>query len=556
MSMKYKYSVYADKGEGASVNRQNFFANGQYMNFKEMNAGASYATVNPGSRQIFALMENESGEGKASNLVALFLNRLRKKKNKLRASQTSEYLKNTTLNMDRGIRENLSGLDTTTLSMLYINHDNVHTACVGTDYVYKYYKKENRLEKLENALSLDARLGRNLEMYGQPVPFVTSMGRAVPGKNYLLLSKSLGQALTPEEIAGVLHNESGNVAAKLAEKAREKGANQNLSAIYVQPKKRWIWWILFALIVLVACFFTFRSCVGCDTPDGENDGGQIVPTIQQDGQEGEKGDTPVIANPLNDVKAEIDRIAAGVTGTQSRVTYYIKNLATGEEISKNAEEKMYSASVIKLYIMAETYRQIDDGILKMDDRTKTNLRLMITESSNDSANWLTEQVGGGDLKKGTVAVTENAKDLGCTATAHNNDLQATRTTPIPKENWNVTSAKDSALILEKIYKGDLVSKAYSAEMLLLLQGQQRVNKLPKYLPQEAKDKMANKTGETSTIENDVGIVFTDKGDYIICVMICDFTNSPGEVQDIIARISEAVYNHVTKEEAPLKGVNE
>lgn len=89
-----------------------------------------------------------------------------------------------------------------------------------------------------------------------------------------------------------------------------------------------------------------------------------------------------------------------------------------------------------------------------------------------------------------------------------------------------------------------MSAEYSAEMLELLKGQQRRFKIPKYLPADIT--IANKTGETSTAQNDVAIIYADKADYIICIMINDYANSMDDAMDIVARMSEVAYNYIVQ----------
>ncbi|MBQ2967029.1 MAG: serine hydrolase [Clostridia bacterium] len=541
MGIKYKYSVYADIGAENEENRQNFFANGQYMNFKEMKAGAAYVTSNPGNRQIFALMKDEKSEARASNLAALFLDRLRKKKNKLRVAQTSEYLRQTLLNMDRGIRENLQGEDGTTLTMLYINNGNAHAACVGNDTIYKYYQEDNRLEKPENTLSANGRLGKHPEVFGPLAPFVTSLGKVNPRKNYLLLSDSLDRALSPEEIVEILSTTTGNVAQALAEKAEENGANGNVCAIYVQPKKKKWWLAPLILLILIAGFFAVKNSglpellqnIGKDT--------QTETVAVSDGQTGQDSAETVdvektVPGSMRALKKELDGFAEYITGDNSNVTYYVKDIKTGEEIYRNAEQKMDADRLIDLYIMAEIYRLADDGTITMSDSVKGQIESMLVKNDDASREALLLLAGNGEREAGVKAVTENAtKKLGCTATA----LQA------DEDTANETSAKDCGTLLEMMYKNELVSAEASAEMLDLLKAQQNKDKIPHFLPDGTT--VANRSGETSAVQNDTAIVYTEKGDFILSVMISDYTNSSEEAEDVIASMSEAVFNYITDE---------
>jgi beta-lactamase class A len=77
-----------------------------------------------------------------------------------------------------------------------------------------------------------------------------------------------------------------------------------------------------------------------------------------------------------------------------------------------------------------------------------------------------------------------------------------------------------ALLLEKIYSGKLVSPKASEEMLAVLKRQKVNDRLPRNLPHN-EVQIAHKTGLLNGTVSDCGIVFTQEGDFIICVLTDD-----------------------------------
>lgn len=75
-------------------------------------------------------------------------------------------------------------------------------------------------------------------------------------------------------------------------------------------------------------------------------------------------------------------------------------------------------------------------------------------------------------------------------------------------------------------------------MLELLKGQQRREKIPGGLPEGVVT--ANKTGEVSTMEHDVAIVYGPGRDYVLCVMSVGLVDTQAARQHI-REISAAVY---------------
>lgn len=219
---------------------------------------------------------------------------------------------------------------------------------------------------------------------------------------------------------------------------------------------------------------------------------------------------------------------------------YVKNLSTNEYLALN-EHEMYSASLIKLFIMAAAYNEIDAGAIKKDDHVTELIRAMIEESSNDAANELCTLIGGGDMLAGFDAENAHTKSIGCTYTEQNTDLQDDRSnSTIPYHGRNYTSPRDCGHLLELIYRGKLCGSEHSAEALGFLKNQQRRYKIPYLLPEGTVT--ANKTGEMSRVENDAAIVYGPKCDYIISIMVNETDDNDSTTMDI-QELSKLVYDY-------------
>lgn len=240
---------------------------------------------------------------------------------------------------------------------------------------------------------------------------------------------------------------------------------------------------------------------------------------------------------LEDLKTQISDYISSLNGDWG---VYVKNLNTNEFLTIN-EHEMYSASLIKLFIMAETYHAIEDGRLPQSDEVNNLLNKMITVSDNNSSNKLCEMLGNGDILVGFDIENENTRALDCTYTIQNTDLQNNRAnSTIVYRGRNYTSPRDCGHILELIYKKELVSKAYSEEMLNLLKSQERTHKIPYPLPDDVET--ANKTGEMTGTENDAAIIFSPACDYILCIM-SNNVNSNDKAISSIQTISQTVYSY-------------
>ncbi|MBI2315152.1 serine hydrolase [Candidatus Daviesbacteria bacterium] len=262
-----------------------------------------------------------------------------------------------------------------------------------------------------------------------------------------------------------------------------------------------------------------------------------------------------LINPLLGIEAEtsLNRlIQYSLAGTKDTYGITIKSLKTGETYSYNDHRVFDTGSLYKLWVMAATIKQIEEGILteelslngSIGDLNKkfnidsasaelttgsinmtvaSAINQMITISHNYAALLLTEKI-----KLSTVAkfLKENGfqeSSVGITGEA-------------PKS----TSA-DISLFLEKLYKGELASKENTEKMINILKKQQLNGGLQKYLPAGV---AAHKTGDLGWFKHDAGIVFTQKGDYVISIL--SESGSPLGAQEKIALISKIVYDYFTK----------
>lgn len=99
--------------------------------------------------------------------------------------------------------------------------------------------------------------------------------------------------------------------------------------------------------------------------------------------------------------------------------------------------------------------------------------------------------------------------------------------------------------LRLIEEGKAISPEASQAMLDILHQQRFRSGIPAGLPEDAR--VANKTGEISTIAHDAGIVYLDGRDAYVVVILTEWAPEVEGRQETIARISRAVYEYMTGE---------
>lgn len=276
----------------------------------------------------------------------------------------------------------------------------------------------------------------------------------------------------------------------------------------------------------------------------------------------EEGETPEGFSV--DASGKVETKDLGMDGLEKRLadllgTYegtwsvYVKDLTSGQEFEQNSQS-LYSASLIKVFVMAQTYANMDTVLqseaakMKKDVTdpsvsTKVNDLLwnMITVSDNESCNELVKlQTDSLDFKKGAEDINKYLEKEGYTETSVQHTLHPAASAQESLGGRNMTSVKDCGTLLEKIYKGECVSKDASEEMLNLLSNQENTWKIPQGLPDGIKS--ANKTGETDQDQHDIAIVYGEKTTYILCVMSENCPESTAVTN--IQNISKIVYNYL------------
>jgi beta-lactamase class A len=98
-----------------------------------------------------------------------------------------------------------------------------------------------------------------------------------------------------------------------------------------------------------------------------------------------------------------------------------------------------------------------------------------------------------------------------------------------------------AYILEKLYRRQFLSREVSEKCLALLNQQKINDRIPKALPEDEVS-VAHKTGLERHICHDAGIVYTPKGDFLICVLVKHGNRFAKPAKKLISDIALASYN--------------
>ena len=242
----------------------------------------------------------------------------------------------------------------------------------------------------------------------------------------------------------------------------------------------------------------------------------------------------------------------------------IKNLETGETFYHNENKKFEAASLYKIWAMGTAFELISEGRLSEDeelvgDRLLLDIALEKASPSATPSPEKSEEEKKKELEErqvkykvidaieSMITISDNYAALLISSRSGSANIASfLKEYELKGSNYGrppETTAFDLSLILEKIYKGDVVDKEYSQRMIDILKSQRLNDRIPKYLPDSVE--VAHKTGELGGSKHDAGIVFTEGGDYIIVVL--SETKDPSIASEKIAKFSKSIFDYFNKE---------
>ena len=244
-----------------------------------------------------------------------------------------------------------------------------------------------------------------------------------------------------------------------------------------------------------------------------------------------------------------EQILAELNEMNGKAGFYYKNLETGETWGYNEKEVFSAASVTKLPLMVLILQEIYAGkrsfrdLVTITDEQKvpgcgtvqhmtgsvtldveTLGKMMISVSDNTATNALFRYMGGAD------ATHPGFNAPGLTGTRFFREYYA-------EGPDNCIVPEEIGILLEKMYKRSLVSEEMDAWLEDILSQQQIEHKMCGLLPPDVR--VAHKTGDTSTIANDVGVVFTKKP-FVACFAFNGENKAMHEFEQFIRKTTLAL----------------
>ncbi|MBI1903624.1 MAG: serine hydrolase [Planctomycetia bacterium] len=263
-----------------------------------------------------------------------------------------------------------------------------------------------------------------------------------------------------------------------------------------------------------------------------------------------------------------ERIEPLIKRHKGDVAVVVRHLETNEAFCHRSDQPMPTASLIKLAVMVEAYRQADDGKLDLEKRitlreedkvqgsgmitphlsagltltVRDAIRLMMAYSDNSATNLVLDQIG-------LPATSATMEKLGLANTKIHAKVFRQETSIFPERSREFglgsTTAAEMTSLVELIYRRKAAGPKACEEMLAHLRQCQDTKKFGRRLPKEAT--VAHKTGSVAAVRTDAGVIDGPSGPFVICVLTAKnedtSTDNDNAADRLCGDVALAAYNY-------------
>jgi len=233
------------------------------------------------------------------------------------------------------------------------------------------------------------------------------------------------------------------------------------------------------------------------------------------------------------------RIRAEITPFKGKVFLFAKNLDTGQEYSFNGDQRVKTASTIKIAVMIEAFARVAEGRAKWTDelvltkaarysgsgilpelgdglrltlRDCVNLMMLISDNTatNMVLDYLTTDAVNARMDSIGFKQTRIMRRVGSGGESKEGKLEENK-----RFGLGATTPHEMVQIMEKLDRGEAISQAVSKEMLDLMKREQA-----RYaIGRTTSDPMASKYGALDRLRSCVAIVYSKKGKIAMAITV-------------------------------------
>ena len=277
---------------------------------------------------------------------------------------------------------------------------------------------------------------------------------------------------------------------------------------------------------------------------------------------------PVVAQAQSTLDDQVKSLVGSFKG---KVSLFAKNLDTGETYALNPDERVRTASTIKIAVMIEAFARVNEGKIKWTDEViltkdkkvggsgilnelsdnlhltlRDAVNLMMILSDNTATNLVLDVLT-------TDAVNARMESLGfknikiMRKVFAGGESMAGKDPENKKYGLGVATPREMVLVMEKLERGEIISPAVSKEMIELMKREQGRNAIGRSLSDVP---LASKYGALDRLRSSVAILYTKKGKIAMAISCDDMPETLWSVDNpaylLMSRLSEVLVDGLAK----------
>jgi beta-lactamase class A len=272
----------------------------------------------------------------------------------------------------------------------------------------------------------------------------------------------------------------------------------------------------------------------------------------------------------DELREQIEKIIEKAGAERAAVAFH--DYETGRGWSYDGDEWFHAASTIKVPVLVGVFGAIENGAFTAESRLHVRNRFLSVvdgtpyqvESGRDANSVVHEHIGKTmkirDLAKHMIVTSSNLatnllidlvglermqktlEEMGVEGVELRRGVEDERA--YAEGINNRVTADGLVQVLRLIEEEKAISREASDLMLEILHQQEFRSGIPAGLPDDAR--VANKTGEISTVAHDAGLVYLrERRPYALAILTRWDAEKTSGRRDTLARVSRAVYEHLT-----------
>jgi beta-lactamase class A len=249
------------------------------------------------------------------------------------------------------------------------------------------------------------------------------------------------------------------------------------------------------------------------------------------------------------------KIAKEIDDIDGMMAVGIYDLKSGTWVMAHGDEVMPQASSIKITVLLELYRQVQQGKLKLEDAyvvrqedivqdsdmlgalspgARITLRdlatMMIAVSDNGATNVLIDRVG-------MENVNRTLQELGLRTTKLRRKMMDLKAAGEGREN--IATVREMVTLLRLIYEGKVLNPPLTAAFWKML-ATKKDSRMWHAIPEEVV--VASKPGSLEGVRNESGVVFVKDRPFVISVMT-SYLHDEKDGEEAISRITKLAFDY-------------